>query len=56
MTSIIFDNTMQATIRYWFPDNTQCKLASFSDQKQALAAIRSLSDINVRAELTKRSR
>ena len=40
-----FNNTMNTTIRYWFPDTQQCRYMSFSTYSEALKAIRLLTTI-----------
>ena len=40
-----FNNTMNTTIRYWFPDTLQCRYMSFSTYSEALNAIRLLTTI-----------
>ena len=40
-----FNNTMNTTIRYWFPDNQQCRYMSFKTYSEALNAIRLLTQI-----------
>ena len=42
---ILFNNTMNTTIRYWFPDNQQCRYMSFATYQQALNAIKLLTQI-----------
>ena len=38
----LFNNTMNTTIRYWFPDTQQCRYMSFSTYQEALKAVRLL--------------
>ncbi len=45
MTTIIFNNTMNTTIRYWFPETQQCRYMSFKTYSEALNAIRLLTQI-----------
>ena len=45
-TTILFNNTMNTTIRYWFPDTQQCRYMSFSNYEEALKAIRLLTTID----------
>ena len=47
LTMIIpfFNNTMNTTIRYWFPDTQQCRYMSFRTYSEALDAIRLLTTI-----------
>ena len=40
-----FNNTMNTTIRYWFPDTQQCRLMSFKTYREALNAVRLLTTI-----------
>ena len=42
----LFNNTMNTTIRYWFPDTQQCRYMSFSNYEEALKAIRLLTTID----------
>jgi len=49
--STIFNNTMNTSIRYWFPDNQQCRYMSFSTYEEALKAIRLLSEVQIKAEV-----
>ena len=51
MTTILFNNTMNTTIRYWFPDSQRCRLMSFSTYQEALDAIRLLSKSEIKAEI-----
>ena len=46
-----FNNTMNTTIRYWFPDSQRCRLMSFSTYEEALNAIRLLSKSEIKAEV-----
>ena len=46
-----FNNTMNTTIRYWFPDTLQCRYMSFSTYEEALKAIRLLSKSEIKAEV-----
>ena len=41
----LFNNTMNTTIRYWFPDTQQCRLMSFKTYREALDAVRLLTTI-----------
>ena len=42
----LFNNTMNTTIRYLFPDTQQCRYMSFSTYQEALDAIRLLTTID----------
>ena len=50
-TTPFFNNTMNTTIRYWFPDSQRCRLMSFSTYHEALNAIRLLSQVQIKAEV-----
>ena len=50
-TTPFFNNTMNTTIRYWFPDSQRCRLMSFSTYEEALNAIRLLSKSEIKAEV-----
>ena len=41
-----FNNTMNTTIRYWFPDSQRCRLMSFRTYEEALNAVRLLTTID----------
>ena len=47
----IFNNTMNTSIRYWFPNSQQCRYMSFSTYEEALNAIRLLSQVQIKAEV-----
>ena len=52
MTTIpFFNNTMNTSIRYWFPNSQQCRYMSFSTYEEALNAIRLLSKSEIKAEI-----
>ena len=51
MTIPFFNNTMNTTIRYWFPDSQRCRLMSFNTYQEALDAIRLLSKSEIKAEV-----
>ena len=44
--------TTNTTIRYWFSDSQQCKYMSFPTYELALNAIKKLSTIDVKAEVS----